>query len=56
MIEIVKAQIADMDAIAHVMACARGIMQADGNPHQWHSGYPDCDTLLADIESGVAHV
>ncbi len=56
MIEIVKAQIADIDAIAHVMACARGIMQADGKPHQWPSGYPDCDTLLADIESGVAHV
>lgn len=54
--EIVKAQIADVEAIEQVMACARHIMQADGNPNQWTNGYPDRGTLLADIESGVAHI
>ena len=36
--EIVKAQIADVEAIEQVLACARRIMQADGNTNQWTNG------------------
>lgn len=46
----------DLGSIMTVLAAAKGIMRASGNPHQWKDGYPTEETVMADIESGYGHV
>ena len=55
-INIRKAIHDDIPALMHIFECAKAIMRASGNLHQWGSGYPSCEVVRNDIERGVCHV
>ena len=51
-----KAKISDLPVLMHIFECAKGIMRASGNLHQWGYGYPSEDVVRCDIEQGVCYV
>lgn len=55
-IHIRKATMDDIPALMHLFECAKGIMRASGNLHQWGVGYPSVDVVRGDIEQGVCYV
>ena len=54
--EIRKAVYDDIPMLMHIFECAKGIMRASGNMHQWGDGYPSCDIVEKDIDAGVCYV
>ena len=46
----------DIPALMHIFECAKGIMRASGNMHQWGNGYPSEEIVKRDIDSGACHV
>ena len=50
--EIRKAVYDDIPMLMHIFECAKGIMRASGNMHQWGDGYPSCDIVEKDIDAG----
>ena len=40
----------------HIFECAKAIMRASGNLHQWGAGYPSPEVVRGDIERGVCYV
>ena len=51
-----KATYNDIPALMHIFECAKGIMRASGNMHQWGSGYPSEEIVRKDIDAGVCYV
>ena len=51
-----KATHDDIPALMRLFECAKGIMRASGNLHQWGSGYPSPGVVRADIDAGVCYV
>lgn len=51
-----RATYEDIPALMHIFECAKGIMRASGNMHQWGSGYPSEEIVRKDIDSGACHV
>ena len=51
-----KATHEDIPALMSLFECAKEIMRASGNLHQWGSGYPSVNVLRQDIEQGVCYV
>ena len=51
-----KATFEDIPVLMHVFECAKGIMRASGNMHQWSGGYPSEDIVRNDIKQGVCYV
>ena len=51
-----KATYEDIPALMHIFECAKGIMRASGNMHQWGSGYPSEEIVCKDIDAGVCYV
>ena len=51
-----KATHDDIPSIMRIFECAKGIMRASGNMHQWGSGYPSPGVVRADIDAGVCYV
>ena len=51
-----KATLDDIPALMHLFECAKGIMRASGNLHQWGVGYPSVEVVSGDIECGVCYV
>lgn len=43
---------AELPQIMDLIEEARGIMRADGNPHQWGAAYPGREVIENDIRSG----
>ena len=56
MIHIRKATHDDIPALMRLFECAKGIMRASGNLHQWGVGYPSVEVVSGDIERGVCYV
>ena len=56
MIHIRKATLDDIPALMRLFECAKGIMRASGNLHQWGVGYPSVEVVRHDIEQGVCYV
>lgn len=54
--EIRKTAIQDIDAVMQVFSAAKQYMAAHGNAGQWINGYPDADTLRADINRAASYV
>ena len=48
--EILKAEIEDLEKIEKIYSDARAFMSESGNPTQWQNGYPQREILLADID------
>ena len=55
-IEILPAQIKDIDTILHIYDHAKRYMIASGNPNQWNGSYPERQLLSDDIEKGQLYV
>ena len=51
-----KATLDDIPALMHLFECAKAIMRASGNLHQWGVGYPSVNVVRRDIEQGVCYV
>ena len=51
-----KATYNDIPALMHIFECAKGIMRASGNMHQWGCGYPSEEIVKKDIDAGVCYV
>ena len=51
-----KATYSDIPCLMHIFECAKGIMRASGNMHQWGSGYPSEAVVRGDIDAGVCYV
>lgn len=51
-----KATHNDIPALMRLFECAKGIMRASGNLHQWGVGYPSVEVVCHDIEQGVCYV
>ena len=51
-----KATHDDIPALMRLFECAKGIMRASGNLHQWGVGYPSEDVVRNDIKNGVCYV
>lgn len=51
-----KATYDDISALMHLFECAKSIMRASGNMHQWGSGYPSAEVVRSDIDCGVCYV
>ena len=51
-----KAIYNDIPALMHIFECAKGIMRASGNMHQWGCGYPSEEIVKKDIDAGVCYV
>ena len=56
MIHIRKATHDDIPALMRLFECAKGIMRASGNLHQWGVGYPSVEVVRRDVEQGVCYV
>lgn len=54
--EIIAAQLEDIDQIMHVIEQAKHIMRANGNHTQWINGYPSKEIITADIRNQHAFV
>ena len=46
----------DIPALMRLFECAKGIMRASGNLHQWGVGYPTEEVVRSDVERGVCYV
>ena len=51
-----KATYSDIPCLMHIFECAKGIMRASGNMHQWGNGYPSVEIVKRDVDAGVCHV
>ena len=51
-----KATHDDIPALMRLFECAKCIMRASGNLHQWGVGYPSTEVVRGDIERGVCYV
>ena len=51
-----KATYDDIPALMRIFECAKGIMRASGNMHQWGCGYPSEEIVKKDIDAGVGYV
>ena len=51
-----KATFDDIPSLMRIFGCAKEIMRASGNIHQWGSGYPSVEVVRRDIEQGVCYV
>ena len=51
-----KATFDDIPALMRLFECAKGIMRASGNLHQWGVGYPSEEVVRGDVERGVCYV
>ncbi|MBW1606346.1 GNAT family N-acetyltransferase [Lactobacillus sp. Sy-1] len=49
------AKTTDLDQVTSIIEEARQLLKADGSD-QWQNGYPNQETLLADIKSGNSYV
>ncbi len=56
MICIRKATYDDIPELMHIFECAKRIMRASGNMHQWGSGYPSVEIVSKDVDAGACHV
>ena len=45
-----------LDTLMSIFSRARRYMEETGNPNQWTDGYPDRDTIAADIRNGNCYV
>ena len=54
--EIRPAERTDMERILEIYEYARRFMEENGNPTQWHSGYPKRELLELDISLGRLYV
>lgn len=52
MIEIVSAQIDDIDTVLRIYETARAFMIKSGNPDQWKNSYPPYSCIAEDIKNG----
>lgn len=46
----------DIPEMMEIYKCARAFMREQGNPSQWHEGYPSEELLKQDIDQGVSYV
>ena len=51
-----KATYDDIPVLMHLFECAKGIMRASGNLHQWGVGYPSQEVVHHDVEQGMCYV
>ena len=51
-----KATPDDIPILMRVFECAKGIMRASGNMHQWGKGYPSEEVVRCDIDKGNCYV
>ncbi|MBR2318123.1 MAG: GNAT family N-acetyltransferase [Bacteroidaceae bacterium] len=51
-----KATYNDIPALMKLFECAKSIMRASGNLHQWGSGYPSLEVVRHDIDNGTCYV
>ena len=51
-----KAQFTDIPAIMTIFDKAKEFMAANGNPNQWHDGYPWIDIVEEDVSNGNCYV
>ena len=56
MMEIIQAQLSDLDHIMPLYDQARQFMRQNGNQSQWIHGYPRRDLIAGDIQAGNCYL